>query len=113
MNGSPIEWGSTQEMLAYNAWCRQRMLVLRGLKALVYAPSDAVSESLTKKPSAVEFESFAKDLWPEIEDMNRMALDRQKKVLQQWRDRPIPLRIREGLDGSMDISMDNPLGPTE
>ena len=96
-------------MLAYNAWCRQRMLSLRALKALVYAPADAVSESVTKKPSAVEFEAFAKDLWPEIETMNKMAIERQKKVLDQWRDRPIPLRIREGLDGSMDISMGNPL----
>lgn len=104
-----IEWGSTVEMLAYNAWCRQRMLSLRALKAMVYAPADAVSESMTKKPSAIEFEAFAKDLWPEIEDLSRMALERQKKVLEVWKERAIPLRVREGLDGSMDISMGNPL----
>ncbi len=96
-------------MLAYNAWCRQRMLQLRALKALVYAPADAVSDSLTKKPSAVEFEAFASDLWPEIEGLKGMALERQKKVLDEWKGRPIELRIREGFDGSMDISMGNHL----
>lgn len=85
------------------------MLVLRALKALVYAPADAVSESVTKKASSVEFEAFAKDLWPEIEEISKVALERQKQVLDRWKDRPILLRTREGLDGSMDISMGDPL----
>jgi len=85
------------------------MLILRALKALVYAPADAVSESVTKKPSSVEFEAFAKDLWPEIDAISKIALERQKEVLDRWKERPILLRTREGLDGSMDISMGDPL----
>lgn len=104
-----IEWGSMQETLAYNAWCRERTLMLRGLKALIYAPADAVSESITKKPSAVEFEAFAKELWPEIETVSKQALERQREILDRWRERPIPLIVREGLDDSMDISMGDPL----
>ena len=38
-----------------------------------------------------------------------MAMQRQRKVLDAFKDRPIRLHVREGFDGSMDISMGNPL----
>lgn len=109
LKGSGIEWGSIQETLAYNAWCRERTLMLRALKALIYAPSDAVSDGVTKRPSAIEFESFARELWPEIETVSKQALERQRAAIDRWRDRPIELRVRGGLDDSMDVSMGNPL----
>lgn len=104
--GVELEYGSIEETIAFNSWCRNRVMLLQAVKAMTLAPLEAQRTDGGADASMKAFRGFARDLWPELEQHEQAILANQKALLQRVADRPIRLGISEGPGGTLQVSMD-------
>ena len=84
------------------------------LRAAVSAPIDAEimgNEKLDGKHDTHHqmIKRALFELMPESEEAEAEILRQQKKVLAAWKDKPIRLNLDGGPEGTLYVSMDNPL----
>jgi hypothetical protein len=102
------------EYVAFEAWKRQRMVRLHALRALVAAPIDAEvlgNERIDGKHDShiVQLKKAIHEMMPELAEAEAASLERQKKVLERFKDSPIRLGLDVDRRGTLSVSMDNPL----
>ena len=104
--GVSLEYGSIEETIAFNSWCRNRVMLLQAVKAMTMAPVEAARTEGGSEATLKAFRGFARDLWPELEEHEKAVMANQRALLANVADKPIRLGIAEGPGGTLSVSMD-------